>query len=159
MQVVDVVGLEAEDRLDPVLLAGLVVLDRAVHHAVVGQAERRLPIGGRTLGELVDLGGAVEQRVLGVDVEMGDRSRAPNIRTGQDGSGGRRSGTFPARCGSSSTPDARRPLVVVGGRERDAGGDDQPRRLPRRSSLTRFCASLRLATREPTCQTIQPRTL
>ena len=39
--VVDQVGLEPEDRLDPVVAARLVVLDRAVHDPVVGQAERR----------------------------------------------------------------------------------------------------------------------
>ena len=45
--VVDQVGLEPEDRLDPVLLAGLVELDRAVHDPVVGEPERRHPeLGG-----------------------------------------------------------------------------------------------------------------
>ena len=38
--VVDQIGLEAEDRLDPRSPAGLVVIDGAVHHAVVGEAER-----------------------------------------------------------------------------------------------------------------------
>ena len=41
LAVVDEVGLEPEDRLDPVLVARLVVLDRAVHDAVVGEPERR----------------------------------------------------------------------------------------------------------------------
>jgi hypothetical protein len=68
--VVDEVRLEPEDRLDLVLLAGLVELDRAVHHAVVGEPERRLAELGGPLGELLDLARAVEQRVLGVDVEM-----------------------------------------------------------------------------------------
>ena len=45
--VVDQVGLEPEDRLDPVLATGLVVLDRAVHHPVVGEPERRHPELGR----------------------------------------------------------------------------------------------------------------
>ena len=69
--VVDEVRLEADDRLDPVLLGRLVELDRAVHHAVIGEPERGLPEARRALGELVDLARAVEQRVLGVDVEMG----------------------------------------------------------------------------------------
>ena len=53
-------------------LRGLVELDRAVHDAVVGQADGRLAERGGALGELVDLARAVEQRVLGVDVEMRD---------------------------------------------------------------------------------------
>ena len=68
--VVDEVGLEAEDRLDPVLPAGLVVLDRAVHHPVVGEPERRLAERRRALRQRVDPAGAVEHRVLGMDVEM-----------------------------------------------------------------------------------------
>ena len=66
--VVDEVGLEPHDRLDAVLPGGLVELDRPVHHPVVGEPERRLAEARRTLGELVDLARAVEQRVLGVDV-------------------------------------------------------------------------------------------
>ena len=69
--VVDEVDLTAEDRLDAVLAGGLEVLDRAVHHAVVGQPERGLAEVRRALGEGVDLARAVEQRVLGVDVQMG----------------------------------------------------------------------------------------
>ena len=77
--VVHEVGLEAEDRLDPVLAAGLVVLDRAVHHAVVGEPQRRLPVGGGALGQRVDPAGAVEHRVLGVDVEMGEATSGLRI--------------------------------------------------------------------------------
>ena len=69
--VVDEVGLEPDDRLDPVLLGGLHELDRAVHHAVVGQAEGGLVERRGARGERVDLARAVEQRVLGVDVEVG----------------------------------------------------------------------------------------
>ena len=69
--VVDEVDLAADDRLDPGLARGLVELDRAVHHAVVGEPERGLPERGGALDEAVDLRGAVEQRVLGVDVEVG----------------------------------------------------------------------------------------
>ena len=74
--VVDEVGLEAEDRLDAVLPAGLVELDRAVQDAVVGEPERRHPELGRARRERLDLAGAVEQRVLGVDVEMDGLGRA-----------------------------------------------------------------------------------
>jgi len=69
--VVDVVDLAADDRLDPVLLGRLVELDGAVHHTMVGQRERRLPEGRGALGERVDLARPVEQRVLGVDVQVG----------------------------------------------------------------------------------------
>ena len=41
--IVDQVGLESDDRLDPIRLARLVVLDRAVHHAVIGEPERGHP--------------------------------------------------------------------------------------------------------------------
>ena len=70
--VVDEVGLEAQQRLDVVLLGGLVELDGAVHDAVVGQADGRLIEGRGALGELADVAGAVEQRVLGVDVQVRD---------------------------------------------------------------------------------------
>ena len=76
-EVVDEIGLEAEDRLDAVLLAGLVVLDRPVHHPVVGQTERGLAERGRSLGKRIDRAGAVEDRILGVDVEMGEAHPGP----------------------------------------------------------------------------------
>ncbi len=69
--VVDEVDLAADDRLDAVLGARLVQLDRAVHHAVVGERERRLVERRRARRQRVDLARAVEQRVLGVDVQMG----------------------------------------------------------------------------------------
>ena len=69
--VVDQVDLAADDRLDVMRFAGLVELDGAVHHAVVGQAQCRLAELGGPLGQRLDLAGSIEQRVLGVDVEMG----------------------------------------------------------------------------------------
>src|SRR4029077_3733835 len=68
--VVDEIDLAADDRLDPVLRARLVQLDRSVHHAVVGEAERGLAELSSALGESVDLARPIEQRVLAVDVEM-----------------------------------------------------------------------------------------
>jgi hypothetical protein len=68
--VVDEIHLAADDRLDPRLARSLVELDRAVHHAVVGQRERRLAESGRTLDQACDLRRTVEQRVLGVNVKM-----------------------------------------------------------------------------------------
>ena len=129
--VVDEVGLEAEDRLDVVLLAGLVELDAAVHHAVVGEAERGLPERRRTRRKTIDVRRTVEQRVLGVDVEM---------RAGVGAHGvvqtrcriGRFEGAahdLAARCGSSLlTRPARGPATTSaaprprGRRARSAGG-------------------------------------
>ena len=62
------VGLEAQDRLHVVLAAGLVELDGPVQDPVVGESQRRHPELGAAGREGVDLAGAVEQRVLGVDV-------------------------------------------------------------------------------------------
>jgi hypothetical protein len=68
--IVHQVGLEADDRLDSARLAGLVVLDGAVHHAVVREPERRhLQLRG-SRRHAVDLAGAIEQRVLAVDVQV-----------------------------------------------------------------------------------------
>ncbi len=74
--VVDVVGLQPEQRLDAVLAPRLVELHRAVHHAVVGEADGGLAERGGALRQRLDLAGAVEQRVLGVDVQMRDGRRA-----------------------------------------------------------------------------------
>ena len=68
--VVDQVGLEPDDRLDPVLATRLVVLDRSVHDAVIGQPERRHAELGGTRRHRLDLVRPVEQRVLAVDVQM-----------------------------------------------------------------------------------------
>ena len=49
------------------------MLDGAVHDAVVGKPESRLPERRGALGEGIDPTGSVEDGVLGVDVEMGER--------------------------------------------------------------------------------------
>ena len=95
--VVHEVRLEAVDRLDAVLLARLVVLDRPVHHPVVREAERRLAKRGRTLGERVDRTRAVEHRVLGVDVEMGEAHRGTSILSTVADAAGRRFRNFGAQ--------------------------------------------------------------
>ncbi len=97
--VVDQVDLTADDRLDVVLETGGVELHGAVHHAVIGQRQGGLPERRRPLRESFDLAGPVEQRVLGVDVEMGagrghqsrrsssladDGTAAPRICVGAD---------------------------------------------------------------------------
>ena len=76
------VGLTAEDRLDPVLATGAEQLDGPVHHAVVGQPERRLVERRSARDEVVDLACAVEQGVLGVDVKVGAGWTHPG--TGED---------------------------------------------------------------------------
>ena len=51
--------------------ARVLELHCAVHHAMVGQPERRLLELRRPRGEVLDLARAVQQRVLGVDVQVG----------------------------------------------------------------------------------------
>ena len=59
--------------LMPCLLALLVELERAVHVAVVGHADRRLTVGDRLGHHLVEARRLVEHRELGVDVKVGER--------------------------------------------------------------------------------------
>jgi len=68
--VVHEVGLEPHKRLDAVLLARLAELHGAVHHTVIGERDGGLAEARGAFGELVDLAGAVEQRILGMDVEV-----------------------------------------------------------------------------------------
>ena len=69
--VIDEVGLDAEDRLYVVLTTGLVHVESAVHHTVVGQAQRRHVELCRTGSHLLDVARSVEHRVLAVNVEVG----------------------------------------------------------------------------------------
>ena len=69
--VVDEVDLAAQKRLDARLAGAAVELDRARHGAVIGDPDRGHAELGRTLDELRDTAGAVQDRVLGVDVQMG----------------------------------------------------------------------------------------
>ena len=69
--VLDEVGLEPNDRLDPVLAAGLVEVDGPVHHAVIGEAKGGLTELCGTRRHRLDLAGAIEQRVLTVGVQVG----------------------------------------------------------------------------------------
>jgi hypothetical protein len=70
--VVGHVGLGADDRRDPLLPALLVEVQDPVHVAVVGDPERRLPVGRRGPDDVADPGGAVQHGVLGVHVEVGE---------------------------------------------------------------------------------------
>ena len=71
--VVGHVGLRADHRLDAVALALLVEVEDPVHVAVIGDAHRRLSVGDSPGDRLVEAGGAVEHRELGVDVEVRER--------------------------------------------------------------------------------------
>ena len=66
------VGLDAEHGRDPGLAGGPVEVEDAVHVAVVGDADGGLAVGHGRGHDLVDPGGPVEHRELGVDVEMGE---------------------------------------------------------------------------------------
>ncbi len=64
------VGLDADDRLDPLGGRRLVEGDRAVEGAVVGQGEAVEALLGRRIDEVVDPPEAVEEAELGVNVEV-----------------------------------------------------------------------------------------
>jgi hypothetical protein len=77
--IVDQIRLQSQDRLDSVLPAGLVVLDRPVHHPVIGEPESRHTQLRRTGRQPAvravrvlhgDLARAIEQRVLAVNVQV-----------------------------------------------------------------------------------------
>ena len=75
------VRLAADDRREALLLRGIVELDRAEHHAVVGQRNPRRAFVRRLATECVDATRAVEQRVLGMHVQMDERAqRKINLR-------------------------------------------------------------------------------
>jgi hypothetical protein len=64
-----------DDGLDPVPLAGQVEVDRAEQLAVVGHGQGRHAHAGGLGEQVVDPGGAVEHRVLGVHVEVREAAR------------------------------------------------------------------------------------
>ena len=66
------VGLDADDRLDPLRGRRLVEGDRAVEGAVVGEGQAVEALRGRRIDEVVDPPEPVEQAELGVDVEVGE---------------------------------------------------------------------------------------
>jgi hypothetical protein len=77
------VRLHPQDGVHAFLLAGFVELDGAEEAAVVGDGERRHAELGRAGHHGVDARGAVEQAVVGVDVEV-DEIRV-GIRLGSSG--------------------------------------------------------------------------
>ena len=66
------VGLAADDRLDPGGRRRLVKFDRAVQVAVVGDRDRRHLQFGRLFHQLLHPHRAIEERVLGVQVEVNE---------------------------------------------------------------------------------------
>ncbi len=75
------VRLQADDRLDSRGLGGLVELVRPEQVAVVGHRDGRHAHLGAALEQVGDPGGAVQHRVLGVDVEVDECVSAATRRT------------------------------------------------------------------------------
>ena len=67
------VDLASDDRLDPGVAAALVELEDPVHVAVIGDSQGRLTVGNRRVDGVVDTRGTVEHRILGMDMQMGER--------------------------------------------------------------------------------------
>ena len=64
------INLASDDRFDPQVAGGLIKIDRAVKNAMIGDRQ-----GGnlqlmRLLHQPVEAAGAIEQRILGVQMEM-----------------------------------------------------------------------------------------
>ena len=72
--VVRQVGLDTQDGLDSLGTAGLVEGHDAVHVAVVGDAQSLLAVGRGRRHQLSDARSAVEHRVLGMNVQVGEGS-------------------------------------------------------------------------------------
>ena len=120
--VVDQVGLEPEDRLDPVLATGLEVLNGAVHDAVVGEPERRHLELRRARRHRLDLACSVEQRVLAVHVQMGDAPAHRSIIASEPG------GTDAGKSQTATILQAN-DLAAPTRRRRDVADDDASRPL------------------------------
>jgi hypothetical protein len=97
--VVGDVHLAADERLDAVLARLAVELDRAREAPVVGERDRRHLELGRTGRELGDAARPVEDRVLGVDVEVNERLSRHASRPSQRS---RRTCRRPVSVGSAS---------------------------------------------------------
>ena len=67
------IGLDAQDRLNAGFPAPLVKLNQAVHDAVISQPKRGHLVLRRPADQLVNFRQAVEQRVVGVNVEVDKR--------------------------------------------------------------------------------------
>ena len=74
------VGLDADDRLDPLGLRRLVERDRAVEGAVVGDGEAVEALRGGRIDEVRDPSQPVKEAELGVDVKVGEVVRGKGHR-------------------------------------------------------------------------------
>ncbi len=87
------VRLCADNGIDPGRTAGSVEVEDSVHVAVVGDPQRRLPVGHRRGHELLHPRRAVQHGELGMGVQVGERPcRQPAVLL-------RRSADVPARAG------------------------------------------------------------
>ena len=114
--VVAEVHLAADQRLDALLPCLAVELDGAGERAVVRERDRGHVVLGRGGGEVRDAAGAVEDRVLGVNVEMdegGVRHGKTILGSGQDGSRGRSGAWGPACSPVVLHSDTRRPAEAT----------------------------------------------
>jgi hypothetical protein len=80
------VGLDADDRLDAGRDPRLVEPERAEHRPVVGDRERRHPGCLRAFEQGVDPRGAVQERELGVGVEVDEALHAVPLASSEPGS-------------------------------------------------------------------------
>ena len=64
------INFNADDRLDVVFFAGGVKINDPIHGAVVGQCNRAHAVLFGELDHILDLGHAVQERVVGMSVEM-----------------------------------------------------------------------------------------
>ena len=84
------VGLQAEDRIDAQFLGRLIELHRPVQIAVVRQRQGGHPQGLRPLQQPANRAGPVQEAVVAVAMQMGERKRAHGVppcgeRAGQQG--------------------------------------------------------------------------
>ena len=139
------VDLAAEQRLDAVLAGLLVELDRAREAPVVGERDgRHLQLGGAG-GELRNPAGPVEDRILGVDVEVNELGHARRARlpSRSDGSCPPRCGAAGARSGASQRNQAMlaarvaapSPMTLKTTLYGDDRGHREQRRKPQRAPL------------------------
>uniref|UniRef100_A0A6J7NAW3 Unannotated protein n=1 Tax=freshwater metagenome TaxID=449393 RepID=A0A6J7NAW3_9ZZZZ len=121
------VCLDAENRLDPLLVALLVEVQDAVHVPVVGDADSGLTVGDRLGHEGIEPCRTVEHRVLGVDVEVGER--LPHGGLLDDRAGMR---TRPATYSNVIRQASRRPSCAESGPTPPRAGRSSPSGLSQR---------------------------
>jgi hypothetical protein len=83
------VGLDADDRLDALVLRPGVELDRAEHVPMVREGHGGHAHGGDGVEDVVETVGAVEEAVLAVEMEMDEVGHRPFMLSDQDTDEGR----------------------------------------------------------------------